>query len=278
MTEHMPRDLDEDLYPEEASHGYSCARLFEIFDAYYREAVRLREKYSSQIHLLIGFEIDWIRPSSQHLIEGLMSKYQFDLFVGSVHHVYTIPIDYDGIMYAKARERSGAKDTDEQLFCDYFDTQYEMLKALKPPIIGHFDLIRLKSDDSERSFKTWDSVWKKILRNLDFTAGYGGMIELNSAAVRKGMKEPYPKGEICEVFLEKGGRFVMSDDSHGVDQIAWGYHRVLDFVDSFGVTSLSYLEKGHGAKDIDERFQGVYRQDVPVDDLRKEACWTLAPL
>ena len=111
--------------------------------------------------------------------------------------MYTIPIDYDATLYEKARSRGGP--TDEQLFADYFDTQYEMLKALKPPIIGHFDLIRLKSADPERSFTTWDRVWQKIVRNLDFIAGYGGVVELNSAALRKGMSEPYPQAEICKV-------------------------------------------------------------------------------
>ena len=51
----------------------------------------------------------------------------------------------------------------------------------------------------ERSFTTWPGVWSKILRNLDFIASYGGMLELNSAALRKGMTEPYPKAEICKV-------------------------------------------------------------------------------
>ena len=74
-----------------------------------------------------------------------------------------------------------------------------MLKALKPPIIGHFDLIRLKSADPERSFTTWDRVWQKILRNLEFIADYGGVYELKSAALMKRMSEPYPKAEICQV-------------------------------------------------------------------------------
>jgi hypothetical protein len=33
------------------------------------------------------------------------------------------------------------------------------LKQLKPLVVGHFDLIRLKSDDMERSFTTWPGVW-----------------------------------------------------------------------------------------------------------------------
>lgn len=111
--------------------------------------------------------------------------------------MHTEPIDYDRPMYERAREHAGG--TDERLFEDYFDAQMDMLTQLRPLVIGHFDLIRLKSDDPERSFRQWPGVWSRILRNLDYIATYGGMLELNSAALRKGMSEPYPNGEICRV-------------------------------------------------------------------------------
>ncbi|KAK5187871.1 hypothetical protein LTR16_009337, partial [Cryomyces antarcticus] len=152
MTEHMPRD-EEDLYPEELEINTTAAGLLQLFDDYYAEAVRLRRAYASQIKLLVGFETDWIRPSSLKLTEDLLNKYQFDLFVGSIHHVRTVPIDFDQPKYEEARRVTGG--TDEKLFEAYFDEQYGMLQALKPPVVGHFDLIRLKSDDPERSFKQW---------------------------------------------------------------------------------------------------------------------------
>lgn len=111
--------------------------------------------------------------------------------------MHAIPIDYDHRLYRDAREQSGG--TDEKLFEDYFDLQYEMLKALKPPIVGHFDLIRLLSDNPDASFMQWAGVWRKVLRNLDLIIEYGGILELNSAAWRKGLSEPYPKAEICRV-------------------------------------------------------------------------------
>ena len=146
-------------------------------------------------------EIDWIRPSSGNLIKRLITQYKPDMFVGSVHHVHTIPIDYDRSMYEKARSISGGSD--EKLFEDYYDAQLEMLEALKPPVVGHFDLIRLKSDDPNTTSEQWPEVWKRVLRNLDFIAEYGGLLEINSAALRKGMQEPYPNKRICRVSIVK---------------------------------------------------------------------------
>lgn len=181
------KTTEEDLIANEAS--------------YFKEASRLREKYSEQIKILIGFEIEWIRPSSRTLIERSLNSFPFELFIGSVHHTHTFPIDYNRELYVQARTIAGG--TDEQFFQDYFDEQFDMVKQLRPPVVGHFDLIRLYSDDPNVSFTQWPDVWSKILRNLDLIAEQGGMLELNSAALRKGMNEPYPKAEICKV----GGSF-----------------------------------------------------------------------
>jgi histidinol-phosphatase (PHP family) len=199
MTEHIPRDR-VDFYPEE-ENVHDEASLAKLFDDYYQEARRLQKVYADQIQLFVGFEGEWIRESSLPIIKGLMSKYTFDLFIGSAHHVHTIPIDFDTDMYYKARNVAGG--TDERIFEDYFDSQYAMLEALHPPIIGHFDLIRLKSDDPERSFRTWPGVWEKIERNLEYINGYGGVLELNSSSLRKGMTEAYPQVEICKVSQER---------------------------------------------------------------------------
>jgi histidinol-phosphatase (PHP family) len=163
------------------------------------EAQRLKEAYASQLNILIGFESEWIRPQTRTTIRRIMDKYngKFDFFLGSVHHVHTYPIDFDAPMYDAALSKAGG--TDEKLFEAYFDAQDEMLRALKPPIVGHFDLIRLKSADPNTEFQSMACVWKKIQHNLEFISSYGGILELNSAALRKGLKQPYPCLAVCKV-------------------------------------------------------------------------------
>ncbi|KAL9586413.1 MAG: hypothetical protein Q9212_000927 [Teloschistes hypoglaucus] len=195
LTEHMPRE-QQDLYPEEIDAEYSEKILHEIFARYHVEARRLQKVHSSSMKILVGVEVDWIRPSSRAFIARLISDFHLDLFIGSVHHVHGIPIDYNVDLYGKALSMSGGSNKD--LFEDYFDLQYDMLTALKPPIVGHFDLIRLKSNDPDTEFVKMAGVWKKIQRNLAFIVSYGGILELNSAGLRKGLKEPYPNAEISK--------------------------------------------------------------------------------
>ncbi|EER40179.1 histidinol-phosphatase [Histoplasma capsulatum var. duboisii H88] len=275
LSEHMPR-MAQDFYPEEIEANATEASLIENESAYFKESQRLREKYISEINIPIGFECDWIRPSSLTWIQNSLARFPFDFFVGSVHHVHTIPIDYDTLLYQKARGIAGG--TDERLFEDYFDAQLAMLKALNPPVVGHFDLIRLKSDDPERSFQQWPAVWEKILRNLDYVAEYGGILELNSASLRKGMTEPYPKAEICKEFLARNGRFCMSDDSHGIDQVALNYNRMLEFIEQVGISTLHYLEYcselPSSSNSFDRRFPHTGLRSVSLADLKQLAFWS----
>lgn len=135
--------------------------------------------------------------------------------------------------------------TEEGLYRVYYDDQMEMLEGLRPKVVGHFDLVRLLSEQPGRKMRGWGTgeVWEKVVRNLHFIQGYGGLLECNTSALRKGLLEPYPAKEIAEEWLRIGGRFTFSDDSHGIGQVATNYIRGLDYLESLGVTELWTLER-----------------------------------
>ncbi|KAL7800170.1 histidinol phosphate phosphatase H [Trichoderma ceciliae] len=235
LTEHMPRYEERDLYPEEKSDPQASLQILPPrHNSYVLEARRLQQAYASQIHILIGFEGEFIRPSFAPFVQSLFSASpHVDYFIGSVHHVHSIPIDYDKAHYAAAVAAAGGLE--ERLYEDYYDLQYEMLRALRPRIIGHFDLIRLMSEEPARDVRRWQGVWQRIKRNLEHAVEMGAWLECNTAALRKGLEEPYPGRAISEQWLQLGGRFTMSDDSHGIVQVATNYRRAITFLESLGV-------------------------------------------
>ena len=118
-----------------------------------------------------------------------------------------------------------------------------MLKSLKPPVVGHFDLIRLKSSNPDSSLSQNDQVWSRIDRNLSFIIAYGGTLEVNTASLRKGLVNPYPAPEICELFKSKDGRFTLSDDSHAVDQVGFGYSKVVSYLTQLQIDQLVVFQR-----------------------------------
>jgi|ERR1712000_449097 len=255
LTEHMPRYSEQDLYPEELNDPDALPVLVTRHEAYLVEALRLRALYSSQVHILVGFEAEFIRPEFEGHVLSLASDPRIDYFIGSVHHVHSVPIDYDAATYRKAISLSARQD-EESCWEDYYDLQHQMLVALKPRMVGHFDLIRLMSEQPGRDPREWKGVWERILRNLRLVREQGGLLECNSAALRKGLEEPYPHRVIAEEWTKMGGRFTMSDDSHGIAQVATNYSRALTFLESLGVQNVytfKRTDKGQGAKgDLEE--------------------------
>jgi histidinol-phosphatase (PHP family) len=116
---------------------------------------------------------------------------------------------------------------------------------LSPKVVGHFDLIRLWSDKPNRDLRDIKGVWEKVVRNLKVIVEQGGLMEVNSSALRKGLEEPYPTRSVCEEFLGMGGLLTLSDDSHGIAQVGTNYERAIGYLESLGVKEL-YALNGKG--------------------------------
>ncbi|KAI1142012.1 histidinol-phosphatase [Hypoxylon sp. FL0543] len=269
LTEHMPRTSLDDLYPEELDDPEgSLAVLFPRHEAYLLEAQRLQAKYASRIHILIGFEGEWLRPAYEPLVSQLAAHPSVDYFIGSLHHINSVPIDYDASYYARAVASAGG--TEELAYQRYYDQQLEMLQALKPRVVGHFDLVRLLSSQPARDVRAeWPGVWERIVRNLRFVAGYGGWLECNSSALRKGLAEPYPGRRIAEEWLRLGGRFTLSDDSHGIAQVGTNYARALEYLDSLGVISVWTLRRDpHPGLAAEGEKTRLVEVEIPLADVK----------
>ena len=56
ITEHMPAVSDRFVYPDEREAGLDASALQCRFDDYFKTCRRLKQKYSEQIDILVGFE------------------------------------------------------------------------------------------------------------------------------------------------------------------------------------------------------------------------------
>lgn len=177
--------------------------LEDAFDAYIIEATHLKSKYAGQIELLIGLETEYIDSAGLDRLQLLLDKHagSISYLVGSVHHVNSIPIDFDRSTFDKAMASFPESSPEglarlDQLFCAYFDAQYEVLQRFRPEVIGHFDLCRLYLPEARFSNPT---VWSRITRNVEFAISYGALFEVNAAAFRKDWKSAYPGPDIVAV-------------------------------------------------------------------------------
>lgn len=76
--------------------------------------------------------------------------------------------------------------------------------------------------------------------------------------------------------MARKGRFCLSDDSHGVEQVALNFRPVLDFLDRAGISTLHYLqlEESVSSPVPDARFPKTQIVEISVEDVRKLAFWS----
>jgi histidinol-phosphatase (PHP family) len=191
-------------------------------------AAKLQAKFRDRIRLLIGIETDFVTPIDLERTKAILDRRSdIQYVVGSVHHVAGVSIDFDKSTYLRSIEHCTAGTTgstvvvssgstiemppptnpdsiptDEELvpfLTKYLDAQYEMIEALKPEVIGHFDLCLLFNPGYRLDGPGKEEVWKKVERNIERVVRYGGLFEANGAAIRKGWETSYPSKEVLQV-------------------------------------------------------------------------------
>ena len=71
-----------------------------------------------------------------------------------------------------------------------------------------------------------------------------------------------------------GGRFTLSDDSHGVEHVGLNYKKVLTCIERAEITELCVLAPAFAStKPHDERFPGVYWNTISTEDLKAHSFW-----
>jgi histidinol-phosphatase (PHP family) len=191
-------------------------------------ASAMQQKYKDRIQLLIGIETDFVTRIDLDRTKAILDRRtEIQYMVGSVHHVAGVSIDFDKSTYLRSIEHCSAgttgttmshpsssssrlempqpsnpnlSPTEEMLvpfLMRYLDAQYEMIEALEPEVIGHFDLCLLFNHGYRLDVS--EEVWKRVKRNVKRVVEYGGLFEANGAAIRKGWETSYPSKEVLRV-------------------------------------------------------------------------------
>ena len=168
ITEHMPAASDRFVYPDEREAGLDASALQRRFDEYFETCRRLKHKHRENIDILVGFESE-TSTGSEEFIRAVIDTHKPDYVVGSLHHVDDMEIDYTEERYRQAADRAGSL---ENLYCRYFDQQLEMIRSLKPAVVGHLDLVRIFDPDYSRRLNS-PAVWERVQRNLAVIKGLG---------------------------------------------------------------------------------------------------------
>lgn len=247
VSNHAPISDARFLYDDERAQGLDLHGRVQQFEAYAALSEAAVAAYAGRLEVLRGFEAEVV-PEGAYVADmlGLRAKYGFEYVVGSVHWVDEAPIDVSLTEFDEVVRRCGGL---EALLVRYYGEVAEMVDALRPEVVGHLDLPRLFSDGDPAHLAP--SVSRAVEQAFDAVAQAGSLVEVNSSALRKGLRAPYPDAHLVRRGAERGISFTLSDDSHAAEDVGRGLSETRDYLLAQGLREIHAL--GHSASGAIER-------------------------
>ena len=209
FSEHAPMDFDEKY------------RLpFSDMEAYAKDILDAREHYKNDIEILFGYEVDYL-PG--HMDERVLNA-NVDYLIGSVHFIDKWSFDNPEFIGGWK-----SKDIDE-IWKAYFEATEAMVKTGKFDIVGHLDLIKVFKYMPKQDIRILAKDVLKAIKDSNM------VLELNAAGLRKPIGEIYPSPQLLEEAYALEIPITFSSDAHAVDQVGFGYDKVISLAKETGYT------------------------------------------
>ncbi len=197
---------------------------------YRREIESLRVKYADRIAILCGLELDMFSDTPAD---------DFDYAIGSMHYLKFgdeyVPVDESPRILRDAAQKYCGGDM-LALAEKYYEQEADVIARTHADLIGHFDLITKYNEKNalfdEESPRYLDAAFSA----LDALLETGRPFEVNTGAISRGYRSrPYPALPLLRRIAQKGGRVVLSSDSHSAKTLCAHFAEATALCESVGL-------------------------------------------
>ncbi|MBV5321687.1 MAG: histidinol-phosphatase [Sulfuricurvum sp.] len=172
----------------------------ELYEGWVKEA---QDKYADKIHVLLGYEIDYL-PG---YMDNIVLNRSCDYLIGSVHF-----IDDWGFDNPEFIGRYEGADIDD-IYRRYFALVEAMAQSGKFDIVGHFDLLKIFKYLPTGDIRSLSEGALKAIKKANMS------IEINVAGYRKPIAEAYPSPLLMELIAELEIPITFGSDAHCKEQV-----------------------------------------------------------
>jgi histidinol-phosphatase (PHP family) len=219
-------------------------------DEYINEITRLKEKYSEQIEIYLGLEIDYLNDTYNASIPGFRSL-PLDYRIGSIHFMpHRLPLSEENMAcidgsfqeFVRAVERYYQGDI-RLLTKEFFLASMQMVETGGFEIVGHMDKIYMNGN-LHPNFDIHAAWYQGPLNDLmDLIAEKGLIVEINTKNfVRK--RHTFPHIENFPALYQRRIPVMVNSDCHFPDLVNDGREETLALLKAVGFKTTRELVKG----------------------------------
>ena len=151
-------------------------------------------------------------PVQFHEVIGLLL-----ILIGKFYHVDNTPEMFAQLIH-------GFNDDVYSVAEKYFSLVADVVNKTHANIIGHFDLIAKLNDRYKYFDENNERYINAAFSAVDSLINYNIPFEINTGAISRGYKtSPYPARQILEYIAEKGGKVILSSDSHRKETLLYKF-------------------------------------------------------
>jgi len=216
---------------------------------YHGEINRLKREYAGRLEIYCGLEADFF-PDIQHEVQALYSDYSWDYIIGSIHFIGVFPDGRRWCFDSTHEEfREGWReimDSDPlRPIQEYFEITREMVRVMKPDVIGHMDKIKVQHCPNCMVPDTHPFFREQMMATLEEIAATDCIVEVSTRGIFNGQTNDYYPGRWAIAEMKKMGIPVtISSDAHSPGELTFGFDKAETMLRETGYQTVMILKDG----------------------------------
>lgn len=179
----------------------------------------------------LGLECDYL-PNHEGYIEHLAKQADWDYLIGSVHYI-TPDWDVDNPKHLKRWKEQPV----EEIWEKYFAAYTKMARSCLFDFLAHPDLVKKFGHRPKGDLSRFYS------KMLDVAAEAGAVLEINTAGLRKDVKEIYPSRDFLAAAHKRHIPIVINSDAHSPKEVAADFDLAYQLAKDVGYTEVMTFQK-----------------------------------
>ena len=216
---------------------------------YYGEIHRLKREYAGRLDIFCGLEADFF-PDILPEVQALYSGYSWDYIIGSVHFIGVRQNGrrwcIDGPHEEFLEGWHELMDSDPvRPVREYFEITREMVRSMKPDVIGHVDKIKIQHRPDCIIPDTHPFFREQLMATLEEIAATDCIVEVSTRGIHKKQTADYFPSRWAIAEMQKMGIPVtVSSDAHTLDALIFGFDNAEIMLREVGYRNVMMLKEG----------------------------------